>query len=115
MTNNGEFQPCCADPTTDAGGNPDDPPGHGIQGPPLAGPVPMVDIIEGGSSTEIDTGIAHGLSTGMKVLILGVGPGLTPTVNGSWTITVLNATAFTIPVVVTGVANPDKAYVSRIG
>lgn len=50
--------------------------------------------------TVVTTEKAHGLATGAKVLIAGV-TGSTPTINGERTVTVTDATHFTVPVNVT--------------
>lgn len=111
MTGQGQLQPCCADPTTDAGGNPDDYPGDGIEGPRLNGPITTVSITPGVSTTTIVTSSAHGLTTGQSVRILSVS-GLTPPINGYWTATVINATTFTIAVAPTGL--PTTGTVQRV-
>lgn len=50
--------------------------------------------------TVITTPVAHGLTTGDKVLISGV-TGSTPTINAEYTVTVIDATHFSVPVNVT--------------
>jgi hypothetical protein len=105
MTGQGQNQPCCADPTTDAGGNPDDYPGDGIEGPRANGPISTASITPGMTTTNIATVSAHGLTTGQSVRIGGVS-GLTPDINGYWTATVIDATHFTIAVAPTGTPTP---------
>lgn len=52
------------------------------------------------SPTVIETMLAHGLSTGEEVTVAGH-VGATPTINGTYTATVIDATHFSIPVAVT--------------
>ena len=56
-----------------------------------------------GSPTEITTAVANGLVSGMTVTIAGSNS--TPSINGSYPVTVLDSTHFTIPVAVTAADN----------
>lgn len=62
-------------------------------------PTVAITSISVASPTQIVTTTPHGLATGDSVLIAGTST--TPTTNGTFTATVINATTFTVPVNVT--------------
>lgn len=53
-----------------------------------------------GAPTSVLTAAPHGFTDGDQVIIAGVA-GSTPTINGTWTINVIDATHFTVPVTTT--------------
>lgn len=68
--------------------------------------------------TVITTSAPHGRTTGDEVTIAGHS-GATPAINGTWVVTVIDATTFTIPEAVTvggtgGTMTPGRAVVAEI-
>jgi hypothetical protein len=70
--------------------------------------VSTITNISVGNPTTITTSTPHGLVTGDIVSILESNS--TPSVNGSWTVTVTGANTFTIPVDVTVAGNTGTVY-----
>jgi hypothetical protein len=70
--------------------------------------VTTITNISVGNPTTITTSTPHGLVTGDIIDILGSNS--TPSVNGSWTITVTGPSTFTIPVHVTVAGNTGTIY-----
>ncbi len=62
-------------------------------------PSIAVSSISVGSPTTVTTSTAHGLTTGDSIVITGSNS--TPSINGTYTVTVTGANTFTIPVAVT--------------
>lgn len=72
----------------------------------------VIILITAANPTHITTQAAHGLSTGDTVTIAGSDS--TPSINGTWTVTVIDTTHFTIPLAVTG-AGANGVWSQEVG